>query len=105
MRTLQILFVLTFATLAMIRSVCAEEIWYTGQAECLGVIDDRPRVILTTTDGKKLALELRGQTESLMSKVLPEGKVAKVRVKGELKNRTLVVTAYELLPEGAPAQP
>jgi hypothetical protein len=105
MNTLRLLFILTLISFAMPRTVSAEETWFTGQAECLGVIDERPRVILTTTDGKKLALELRGQTESLMSKVLPEGKVAKVKVKGELKNRTLVVTAYELLPEATQAQP
>jgi hypothetical protein len=105
MKTLQSLFVLALACLALVPTLQAEEAWYAGQAECLGVIDDRPRVILTTVDGRKLALELRGAAESLMSKVLPEGKVAKVRVKGELKNRTLIATAYEVVPEGAPVQP
>ncbi len=67
------------------------------------MIDGRPRVILTTEDGKKLALELRGAAESLMSKVLPEGKIAKLKVKGELKNRTLIVSGYEMLPEEQPS--
>jgi hypothetical protein len=96
----RLFFVLSCALLALGALSQAEEMWYPGEAECLGVIDGRPRVVLTTTDGKKLALELRGAAESLMSKVLPEGKVAKLKVKGELKNRTLIVTAYEMLPEG-----
>jgi hypothetical protein len=99
----RLLFVLSCAFLALSTPAFAEETWYPGEAECLGVIDGRPRVILTTEDGKKLALELRGAAESLMSKVLPEGKIAKLKVKGELKNRTLIVTAYEMLPEGQPA--
>lgn len=94
--------VLGCALLALVPRSPAEEMWIPGEAECLGVIDGRPRVVLTTADGKKLALDLRGASESLMSKVLPEGKIAKLKVKGELKNRTLIVTAYEMLPEGQP---
>ena len=96
------LLVLSLAIASLAHPLFAEETWYPGEAECLGVIDGRPRVILTTSDGKKLALELRGPAESLMSKVLPEGKIAKVRVKGELKNRTLIATAYELIAEAQP---
>jgi hypothetical protein len=89
-----------------ITSASAQEEWHTGVAECLGTLDDgKYRVILTTEDGKNLALELRGQAESMIRLVLPEGKVAKVRVKGELRNRTLVVTEYEELGSSAPAPP
>jgi len=96
------LLILILAIASLACPAFAEEIWYPGEAECLGVIEGRPRVILTTVDGKKLALELRGSAESLMSKVLPEGKIAKVRVKGELKNRTLIASAYEMVTEAQP---
>jgi len=94
-------FVVPFMMLAagaagVMTTLTAQEGWHTGVAECLGTLDDgKYRVILTTDDGKNLALELRGQAESMIRLVLPEGKVAKVRVKGELRNRTLVVTEYE----------
>ncbi len=79
-------------------SLLAQDSWHEGVAECLGTLDDgKYRIVLTTQEGKNLALELRGQAESMIRLVLPEGKVAKVRVKGELKNRTLIVTEYEVV--------